>query len=137
MTFRDDARKVADLAADYLDHVEDYDVVPKIAPGATLAKLPGDPPSAPEPIDAILADYKAIVEPFITHWQHPMFLAYFPSVASEPGILGEWLATALNSNVMLWRNAPASTELEQHVVSWLRKMLGLPEAFDGMLTDTA
>jgi aromatic-L-amino-acid decarboxylase len=38
---------------------------------------------------------------------------------------------------MFWRNAPASTELEQVVVGWLRKMLGLPDAFDGMLTDTA
>ncbi len=66
-----------------------------------------------------------------------MFMAYFPSVASGPGILGEWLAAALNSNVMLWRNAPASTELEETVVSWLRRLMGLPEAFDGMFTDTA
>ena len=38
---------------------------------------------------------------------------------------------------MLWRNAPSSTELEEVVVSWLRQMLGLPDTFDGMLTDTA
>jgi aromatic-L-amino-acid decarboxylase len=64
-------------------------------------------------------------------------MAYFPSVASGPGILGEWLAAGLNSNVMFWRNAPASTELEELVVSWLRQMLGLPGEFDGMFTDTA
>ncbi|NIM01704.1 MAG: aspartate aminotransferase family protein, partial [Acidobacteria bacterium] len=39
--------------------------------------------------------------------------------------------------VMFWRNAPASTELEQTVVDWVRGMLGLPEGFDGMFTDTA
>ena len=127
----------ADLAADYLDRLEDYDVLPKIAPGATRAKLPEAPPTAPESLDGILADYRSIVEPYITHWQHPMFMAYFPSVASGPGILGEWLSSTLNSNVMLWRNAPASTELEEAVVSWLRQMLGLPEVFDGMFTDTA
>ena len=66
-----------------------------------------------------------------------MFMGYFPSVAAGPGILGEWLASALNSNVMLWRNAPSSTELEEVVVSWLTQMLGLPEVFDGMFTDTA
>ena len=38
---------------------------------------------------------------------------------------------------MFWKNAPASTELEERVVSWLRQMLGLPDVFDGMLTDTA
>jgi aromatic-L-amino-acid decarboxylase len=135
--FREAAHRTADLAADYLVHLEDYDVLPAIAPGATRAKLPSSAPASPEPLDAIFADYRAIIEPYITHWQHPMFMAYFPSVASGPGILGEWLATALNSNVMLWRNAPSSTELEEVVVSWLRQMLGLPAAFDGMFTDTA
>jgi aromatic-L-amino-acid/L-tryptophan decarboxylase len=135
--FRDAAHRVADLAADYLDRLEGYDVLPRIAPGDTRAKLAAGPPAGPEGIDAILDDYRTIVEPYITHWQHPMFMAYFPSVASGPGILGEWLSAALNSNVMLWRNAPASTEVEEVVVSWLRQMLGLPGAFDGMLTDTA
>jgi aromatic-L-amino-acid decarboxylase len=135
--FRDAAHRVADLAADYLDRLEDYDVLPKIAAGATRSKLPAAPPASPEPLDFILADYRSIIEPYITHWQHPMFMAYFPSVASGPGILGEWLASTLNSNVMLWRNAPSSTELEEVVVSWLRQMLGLPEGFDGMFTDTA
>src|SRR5262245_20528804 len=135
--FREGAHRVADLAADYLERLESYDVLTKIEPGATRAKIPAAPPASPEPLDAILADYRTIVEPYITHWQHPMFMAYFPSVASGPGILGEWLATALNSNVMLWRNAPSSTELEEVVVSWLRQMLGLPTAFDGMFTDTA
>ena len=64
-------------------------------------------------------------------------MAYFCSTATGPGILGEWLAAGLNSNVMFWKNAPASTEVEELVVSWLRQMLGLPESFDGMLTDTA
>jgi len=135
--FRDAAHRVADLSADYLDRLEGYDVLPKIAPGATRARLPASPPAAPQPLDDILADYRSIIEPYVTHWQHPMFMAYFPSVASGPGILGEWLAATLNSNVMLWRNAPSSTELEEVVVSWLRQMLGLPEVFDGMLTDTA
>ena len=76
------------------------------------AQLPAGPPAGPEPLETILADYRGLIEPNITHWQHPGFMAYFASTASGPGILGEWLAASLNSNVMLWRNAPASTELE-------------------------
>ena len=81
--FRDAAHRVADLAADYLDRLEGYDVLPKIEPGATRAKLPAAPPASPQPLDAILADYRTIIEPYITHWQHPMFMAYFPSVATK------------------------------------------------------
>jgi aromatic-L-amino-acid decarboxylase len=135
--FRAAAHRVADMVADYLERLESYPVLPPIEPGAVKAGLPERAPAKPEPLDAILADYLRLIEPNVTHWQHPMFLAYFSSVASGPGILGEWLSAGLNSNVMLWRNAPASTELEEQVVSWLRQMLGLPDTLDGMLTDTA
>ncbi len=135
--FREAARDVADRVADYLRDLESRDVLPKIEPGDVRARLAAVPPDDPEPLEAILDDYARIVEPNITHWQHPGFMAYFPSIASGPGILGEWLAAGLNSNVMFWRNAPASTELEQLVVDWVRGMLGLPVGFDGMFTDTA
>ncbi len=135
--FRAAAHRVADQVADYLENLESYRVLPQIEPGSVRERIGARPPARPEPLDAILRDYAEIIEPNITHWQHPGFMAYVPSVASGPGILGEWLAAGLNSNVMFWRNAPASTEVEQTVVDWLRSMLGLPEAFDGMLTDTA
>jgi aromatic-L-amino-acid decarboxylase len=135
--FRAAAHRVADMVADYLERLESYPVLPSLEPGSVRAKLPAEPPGAPEPLDAILEDYLRLIEPNITHWQHPMFMAYFASVAPGPGILGEWLTAGMNSNVMLWRNAPASTELEEVVVGWLRRMLGLPDGLDGMLTDTA
>ena len=135
--FRAAAHKVADQVADYLERVESYRVVPDVEPGEIRSRLPESPPAGPEPFERILEDYAGLIEPNITHWQHPGFMAYFTSVASGPGILGEWLAAGLNSNVMFWKNAPASTELEELVVSWLREMLGLPDLFDGMLTDTA
>ena len=135
--FRVAAKGIADRAADYLANLSNYDVLPKIKPGDVRSKLAPQPPHQPEPLEAILDDYANWIEPNITHWQHPGFMAYFPSVASGPGILGEWLATSLNSNVMFWRNAPSSTELEQLVVDWLRQMMGLPKPFDGMFTDTA
>lgn len=135
--FRAAAKQVADRVADYLRDLESRDVLPKLEPGDIRKQLPEAPPEEPEPLETILDDYARIVEPNVTHWQHPGFMAYFPSVASGPGILGEWLASGLNSNVMFWRNAPASTELEQVVVDWIRRMLGLPDGFDGMFTDTA
>jgi aromatic-L-amino-acid decarboxylase len=135
--FRAAAHRVVDLMADYIAGVERYPVLPPIAPGSVAARLPAAPPEDPEPLDAILADYLAIIEPNATHWQHPGFFAYFASTASGPGILGEMLVAALGQNPMLWRTSPSGTELEQVVVDWLRQALGLPEAFDGLLTDTA
>jgi len=135
--FRAAAHEVADRAADYLERLESYNVLPDVAPGDVRRQLPAEPPAGPEPLEGILDDYARLIEPNITHWQHPGFMAYFPSVASGPGIPGEWLSAVLNFNVMFWKNAPASTELEELVVSWLRQMFGLPDVFDGMFTDTA
>jgi aromatic-L-amino-acid decarboxylase len=104
---------------------------------ATLASgLPVAPDSA-EPLERILADYRDLVEPNATAWQHPGFLAYFPTTASGPGILGEMLVAALGQNPMIWRASPVGAALEEVVVGWLRDAFGLPATFDGLLNDTA
>src|SRR5665213_1284904 len=88
-------------------------------------------------MDTILADFRNLIVPGITHWNHPRFFAYFSISASGPGILGEMLAAALNVNHMLWKTSPAATELEQITLGWLRQWLGLPEDFVGIMHDTA
>ncbi len=123
--------------ADYLETVEKRSVFPSIEPGSLRPMFPAAPPEAPEPLATILDDYRRLIEPNATHWQHPGFLAYFATTASGPGILGEMLTAALGQNAMLWRTSPIGTELEEVVVDWLRQALGLPEGFDGLLTDTA
>ncbi len=135
--FRSAAHAVVDLMADYLETVESRPVFPPIEPGSLRPLFPTNPPEGPEPIEAILADYQRLVEPNATHWQHPGFLAYFSTTASGPGILGEMLTATLGQNPMLWRTSPIGTELEEVVVDWLRQALGLPDGFDGLLTDTA
>jgi aromatic-L-amino-acid decarboxylase len=135
--FRAAAHVVVDRIADYLATLEGYPVLPAIEPGSIRPQLPAHAPDAPEPITAILADIDRLVFPNATHWQHPGFLAYFATSASGPGMLGEFLTAALGQNPMLWRTSPIGTELEGVVVHWLAEALGLPDAFDGLLTDTA
>jgi aromatic-L-amino-acid decarboxylase len=135
--FRAAMHQVADLIADYLEHVGEYPVLPKIAPGDVRAQLPEKPPEQGEPLDALLGDYRRLIEPNVTHWNHPGFLAYFAITGSGPGILGEALAAGLNVNAMLWKTGPAPTELEETVSDWLRQMMGLPPQFRGHINDTA
>jgi aromatic-L-amino-acid decarboxylase len=135
--FRAAAHEVVDLMADYLATIEERAVFPAIEPGSLRPAFPTAAPETPEALDAILADVDRLVTPNATHWQHPGFMAYFPTTASGPGILGEMLTAVLGQNPMLWRTSPIGTELEEVVVDWLRQALGLPDGFDGLLTDTA
>ena len=85
----------------------------------------------------MLRDLDEILLPGVTHWQHPRFFAYFAVTGSEPGILAELLAATLNSVAILWRTAPASTELEVTVLDWVAQLIGLPRGWHGHIEDTA
>ena len=135
--FRQHAQAVIDWIADFLDHPERYPVLAQVQPGEIAARLPAAPPERGEPMEAILRDFREVVLPGVTHWNHPGFFAYFAITGSAPGILGEALAAALNVNAMLWRSGPSPTELEERTLDWLRQLLGLPAGFTGILQDTA
>ena len=126
-----------DVVVAQLSEIETRPVLPQIEPGSLAALFPAAAPEDPESLESILADHRALIEPNATQWQHPGFMAYFPTSASAVGIVGELLMTALAQNPMLWRTSPIGTELEQVVVGWLRQAFGLPDSFDGFLTDTA
>jgi aromatic-L-amino-acid/L-tryptophan decarboxylase len=135
--YRAAAHRVAEWTADYLRDVERFPVLSPAQPGSVRRGLPAAPPRESEPIDAVVADIEELLIPASTHWQSPGFMAYFASSGSGPGILGETLAAAFNVNAMLWRTAPAATELEQVTLDWLRQMVGLPEPLFGVINDTA
>ena len=109
--FRRQAHALVDWMSTYLEQVEHYPVLSRVAPGDVRRALPRQAPERGEPFDAIFADVERVLVPALTHWNHPGFFAYFASSASPPGILGEMLAAALNQQAMLWKTSPASTEL--------------------------
>jgi aromatic-L-amino-acid/L-tryptophan decarboxylase len=135
--FRKYGKQLIDWIADYLEHDDRYPVLSTVKPGEVKAQLPAAPPPTPEAFDAILRDFDDIILPGITHWNQPGFMAYFGITGSMPGILGELLTAGLNVNGMLWRTSPSATELEDVVLDWLRQMVGLPDTFEGVITDTA
>jgi aromatic-L-amino-acid decarboxylase len=141
--FRREGRAVVDWIADYWQSVAEKPVQSSVKPGWVRAQLPPRPPEQPEPLDAVLADLDRIISPGLTHWQHPGFFAYFPASTSGPSILGELLSAGLGVQGMLWATSPACTELETHVLDWLRELLGLPARFSstgaggGVILDSA
>jgi len=135
--FRKHGHAVIDWIADYLENPEQWPVLPDVRPGDVRNSLPQSPPEHGESIDAVLDDFRKLIVPGITHWNHPAFMAYFANSSTGAGVLGETLTAALNVNAMLWRTSPAATELELLTLDWLRQMLGLPDKFLGIIGDTA
>ncbi len=126
-----------DWVAEYMDDVGHYPVRSELKPGEIKAKLPEQAPLKGEPMESIFDDFKKIVVPGITHWQHPSWFAYFSANNSPPSILAELLTAGIGAQCMVWETSPAAAELEEVVLEWLRKLLGLPEGLAGVIQDTA
>ena len=135
--FRKAGYRIIDWIADYRAGIEARPVMAKTAPGDIKAMLPASPPQQPESFDAILADLDRVVMPGVTAWQHPRFFGYFPSNALFSSVLGDYVSTGLGVNGLAWQSCPALTEVEEVVTDWMRQMLGLSEAWSGVINDTA
>jgi aromatic-L-amino-acid decarboxylase len=135
--FRRFGHELIDWIADYFENIDQRPVMPAMAPGDLKAQLPTAPPSHGEPMEQIIADVDRLIAPALTHWSHPSFFAYFATSTSGPGIFGELLSAAFDNKSMLWRTSPASTELEEVVLDWLRQMMGLDPGMIGIIYDTA
>ena len=135
--FRRAAYAHADWIAHYLENTRDYPVLPTVQPGDIERSLPASAPEQPESLEQIFTDFKEVIFPGLTLWNHPRFCGYFSISAPPPSILADFLSAAVNANVMLWRAAPAATELEQVTLSWLRQWLGISDNFFGIIYDTA
>jgi aromatic-L-amino-acid decarboxylase len=135
--FRDYVHKVADWVADYRETIAGRRITPTVRPGEIAAQFPAEPPAEGISIEAILGQLDTAIMPGVVHWGHPAFLGYFGSTSNGPALLGEIVSAALNVSAMTWQTSPSATELETVVLGWIRRMLGLPDTFTGVVYDTA
>jgi aromatic-L-amino-acid decarboxylase len=129
--------KLAGWAADYLKQLRERPVRAQTEPGEIARQIADSPPELPTDFADIFAEFEEIVMPGMTHWQHPRFFAYFTANSSPPSVLAEWLTATLAAQCMLWQTSPAATELETRMLQWLQQMIGLPDAFSGVIQDSA
>jgi len=135
--FRRAGYRLIDWIAAYRAGVESRPVMARTQPGDTKRRLPASPPQDPESFETILDDVDRHVIPGITTWQHPRFFGYFPSNALFSSLLGDYLSSGLGVIGLAWQSSPALTEVEEVVVDWMRQMLGLSDAWSGVINDTA
>ena len=135
--FRQHAHQLADWMADYFRDVGTMPVTPGVQPGDILRQIASGPPEEGEPFQRLFQQFREIILPGMTHWNHPGWFAYFPANNSPPSVLAEMLTATLGAQCMSWATSPAATELEQAMMEWLRQMVVLPAGFVGVIQDTA
>lgn len=135
--FRRIGHELIDWIAAYRDRAPGMPVWPHVEPGAVRAQLPPEAPEGPEPFEAVLADLERVIVPALSHWQHPRFFGYFPANAALASVLGDLVSSGLGQLGLNWQSSPALTELEEQMTDWMRQLLGLSDAWRGVIQDTA
>ncbi|MEM7102625.1 MAG: pyridoxal-dependent decarboxylase [Bacteroidota bacterium] len=124
--------------ANYLEkEMHTLPVKSNVKPGDIKSQVPLSPPNEGEDMDHIFDQFKRIIIPGMTHWQHPKFFAYFPGNSSYPSVLAEMLTATLAAQCMLWDTSPSAAELEERMMEWLRQMIHLPDDFVGTIQNSA
>jgi aromatic-L-amino-acid decarboxylase len=135
--FSSDSSEIIRWIDHYLNHISEFPVKSKVAPGDIYRRIPANPPIDAASLQQIMEDLDALIMPGITHWQHPNFHAYFPANTSVESVLAEFITSAIGAQCMIWDTSPAAAELEQRMMEWLRDGMGLPSIYEGVIQDSA
>jgi len=64
---------------------------------------------------------------------HPRFWGYITAPAAPIGILGDFLAAAVNANSGAWFLSPMASEIEAQTIRWIAQLLNYPVNCGGLL----
>ena len=63
---------------------------------------------------------------------HPSFWGYVTSSAAPIGMLGDFLASAVNQNVGAWQLSQVATEIEAQTIRWIAELIDYPQDCGGL-----
>ncbi|CAF9921235.1 MAG: hypothetical protein GOMPHAMPRED_002265 [Gomphillus americanus] len=123
------AQSSLDYIVSYYKRLTSISPLSQVKPGYLRPLLPASAPESPEPWSTIQSDIERLIEPGLTHWQSPNFMAFFPASSTYPGMLGELYSAAFTAPAFNWQCSPVVTELETVMMDWMCKLFGLSEDF--------
>ena len=127
---RDALRTAADRIADLLSGVEQRPIFPAHpqAPAGDLL------PEHGEGLDALFDDAANWAEQNSIHVAHPGYAGHMDSGVAIAGMLGDWLASAINQNLLAFELAPGATLLEKKLIRSFADLAGYGEGAGGIFT---
>jgi glutamate/tyrosine decarboxylase-like PLP-dependent enzyme len=134
--FRRAGHALVDAVAEFLASLPGRPLTPPgESPADVRAVLDADAALPDEGVDAaeLLRSTAALLFDHSLFNGHPRFFGYITSSPAPIGMLGDFLAAAVNANVGSWRLAPMATEIEAQTVRWIAQLIGYPAGGGGLL----
>jgi aromatic-L-amino-acid decarboxylase len=133
--FRAHGHALVDQITDLLERIPQGPVTRDEAPSAVRQAIDLDGPLPEEGTDAgpLLEATAARLFAHSLFNAHPRFYGYITASPAPIGILGDFLASALNPNVGARVLSPAATEVEAQTIRWIAELIGYPSTCGGVM----
>lgn len=132
--FRSAAHRLVDRVADFLDSLHSSPITRGESPSAVREAMDASRllPREGAPTTDLLDHAATLLFDHSLFNGHPRFWGYVTSSPAPIGMLGEFLASAVNANCGAWLLSPMASEIEAQTVRWLAEMLGYPTDCGGL-----
>ncbi len=134
-TFRKLGHRLVEQLAEFLDFMPKGPVNHDESPSSVRAALNLNGPLPELGMDPglLLEETAALLFKHSLFNGHPRFFGYITAPPAPIGILGDFLASAVNPNGGAWILSPAATEIESQTVRWIASLIGYSESCGGLL----
>ncbi len=133
--FRALGHSLVDQIASMLESVPRGPVTHDESPAAVRAALGlngGLPAEGTDAATLLTSTAKGLFEHSLFNG-HPRFFGYITSSPAPIGMLGDFLASAINPNVGAWKLSPSASEIEGQAIRWIAELIGYPADCGGIL----
>jgi len=134
-TFRAIGHRLVDQLAEFLESLPRRPVTRNESPSAVRAALDLNRalPEQGTAAGPLIENAATLLFDHSLFNQHPRFFGYITAPPAPIGILGEFLAAAVNANIGAFLLAPAATEIESQTIRWIAQLIGFPAGCGGII----
>jgi glutamate/tyrosine decarboxylase-like PLP-dependent enzyme len=120
-------RRTAEIAAAYVDSLDDRPVFPQVEPEELREALGGPMPEEPLPDEQVVEELAHAAEPGLVAMGSGRYFGFGIGGALPAALAADWLASAWDQNAGLYVGGPSASVVEQVVREWIVELLGLPQ----------
>jgi glutamate/tyrosine decarboxylase-like PLP-dependent enzyme len=134
---RDLLHRTADLAADFLDSLDDRPVFPTATTDELRARLDVPLPAGPSDPTRVVEDLASACDPGLVAIPSGRYFGFVIGGTVPAALAADWLTSAWDQNAGLYVAGPSASIVEDVARGWLCELLALPaDASVGFVTGT-
>ena len=134
---RDLLRRTAEIAADYVESLDERPVFPDVTPEQLREVLGGPLPEEPLDPAQVVVELAEHAGPGVVATGSGRYFGFVIGGGLPAALAADWLTSAWDQNAGLYAGGPSASIVEQVTRDWLLELLGLPgEASIGFVTGT-